>query len=239
MKYIFEYFITQSLNHFIIIILIAFLESFAIIGYFIPSFVFMSTLGVLIGSGEISIYCVFLYSILGCLIGDWFSYYIGWKIQYYLYKLYFIKKYIHIFNKIKKKSYNNSFKIIFIGKFFKITRPLTSITAGILQIPLKSFFLPNTLSCIFWPIIYLIPGIYTGSMLRNTKYNNENHIFFLLISIILFIWCRIWMFLKIQKNTNNFFILNYKIIKNLSYLFFLISIIETLIIIFHSILFFI
>ncbi|VDZ05340.1 DedA family integral membrane protein [Escherichia coli] len=53
------------------VVLVAFLESLALVGLILPGTVLMAGLGALIGSGELSFWHAWLAGIVGCLLGDW------------------------------------------------------------------------------------------------------------------------------------------------------------------------
>lgn len=41
----------------------------------------MAGLGALIGSGELSFWHAWLAGIIGCLMGDWISFWLGWRFK--------------------------------------------------------------------------------------------------------------------------------------------------------------
>lgn len=194
------YLMTQSLNHFLIIIFIlSLLESLIFIRLLLPGIFLMKTLGILIGCEEISFFISCLFSTLGLFIGKTISYYIGIKIRKYIKKNYFFKKYKNFF---KKKIINLNFIIILFGNIIGITRNFIPIISGILKIPFKKFYIPNIISCIILPPIYFLPGILIGKILNKKKiYNYENYInLTILFFLILFLS---YIFLK-NKNINKF-----------------------------------
>ena len=72
MQALLEHFITQSTVYSLIaVVLVAFLESLALVGLILPGTVLMAGLGALIGSGELSFWHAWLAGIVGCLLGDW------------------------------------------------------------------------------------------------------------------------------------------------------------------------
>ena len=74
MQALLEHFITQSTVYSLMaVVLVAFLESLALVGLILPGTVLMAGLGALIGSGELSFWHAWLAGIVGCLLGDWIS----------------------------------------------------------------------------------------------------------------------------------------------------------------------
>ena len=81
MQALLEHFITQSTVYSLMaVVLVAFLESLALVGLILPGTVLMAGLGALIGSGELSFWHAWLAGIVGCLLGDWISFWLGWPI---------------------------------------------------------------------------------------------------------------------------------------------------------------
>ncbi|HHN8191568.1 TPA: hypothetical protein ACRQ5K_000978 [Escherichia coli] len=69
MQALLEHFITQSTVYSLMaVVLVAFLESLALVGLILPGTVLMAGLGALIGSGELSFWHAWLAGIVGCLL---------------------------------------------------------------------------------------------------------------------------------------------------------------------------
>ena len=82
MQALLEHFITQSTVYSLMaVVLVAFLESLALVGLILPGTVLMAGLGALIGSGELSFWYAWLAGIIGCLMGDWISFWLGWRFK--------------------------------------------------------------------------------------------------------------------------------------------------------------
>lgn len=201
MKYWISYFIKHCASHpLILTFIITFLESLAIIGLTLPGLVLMTPIGTLIGHGKLSFYSAWIVSIIGCSLGDYLSYYIGWKFNKIIHKIQIFKKNINLFNRIKNTLNNYSMVTILFGKFFGPTRPLIPMMGGMLKIPIKKFFLPSLLGCIIWPVLYFTPGILTGFIINHPKYYTKK-IFSIWILIptlctIIIIMYFIWILIK-------------------------------------------
>lgn len=93
MQALLEHFITQSTVYSLMaVLLVAFLESLALVGLILPGTVLMAGLGALIGSGELSFWYAWLAGIIGCLLGDWISFWLGWRFKKPLHRWSFLKK---------------------------------------------------------------------------------------------------------------------------------------------------
>lgn len=68
MQALLEHFITQSTVYSLLaVMLVAFLESLALVGLILPGTVMMAGLGALIGGGEVNFWQAWLAGIVGCL----------------------------------------------------------------------------------------------------------------------------------------------------------------------------
>ncbi|WP_343153847.1 DedA family protein [Buchnera aphidicola (Mindarus keteleerifoliae)] len=210
----------QSLAYsFIIIVIISFLESLAIVGLFLPGIVFMSMIGTLIGNQTLNFYSAWIASTIGCLIGDWLSYFLGLKFKrcFHLFKN--IKKYKLILLKIKNTVQNHSLATILIGRFIGPTRALIPMVSGMLKLPFKKFIIPDIIGCLLWPPIYFFPGIITGIVIDSPKYNEkDNYLKWIILTTFLIISMGIWLlWLNRNKNPNEFLTLSLSI-KKINYI---------------------
>ncbi|QCI25899.1 DedA family protein [Buchnera aphidicola] len=203
MKACLSYFLTQFSSHpLILIMIVTFLESLALLGLILPGIVLMATLGTLIGSGKVSLYTAWSVSVLTCSIGDYLSYYIGWKCKNWIYKISIFQKNIIFFNKIKNILNKYSMMTILLGKLIGPTRPIIPMMAGMLSIPIKKFIFPSLISCIIWPILYFMPGIFTGAIIHHFNYTKNflsTKYLILITIIIVLILLIIWFIRKNNK----------------------------------------
>ncbi len=81
MQALLEHFITQSTVYSLMaVVLVAFLESLALVGL-ITRYGADGGAGTLIGSGELSFWHAWLAGIVGCLLGNWISFWLGWRLK--------------------------------------------------------------------------------------------------------------------------------------------------------------
>ena len=160
MQALLEHFITQSTVYSLIaVLLVAFLESLALVGLILPGTVMMAGLGALIGSGEVNFWQAWLAGIIGCLLGDWISFWLGWRFKKPLHRWSFLKKNKALLDKTEHALHQHSMFTILIGRFVGPTRPLVPMVAGMLDLPVAKFIPPNIIGCLLWPPLYFLPGI--------------------------------------------------------------------------------
>lgn len=134
MQALLEHFITQSTVYSLMaVVLVAFLESLALVGLILPGTVLMAGLGALIGSGELSFWHAWLAGIVGCLLGDWISFWLGWRFKKPLHRWSFLKKNKVLLDKTEHALHQHSMFTILVGRFVGPTRPLVPMVAGMLD----------------------------------------------------------------------------------------------------------
>lgn len=190
----FNQFISHSLGYALFAIaLIVFLESLALIGLLIPGTVMMTAIGALIGGGKIDFFAAWGACIVGCLLGDWSSYFIGRQFKQPLRNWSFIKRHGALFARTEHALNHHSMLTIILGRFIGPTRPLIPMAAGMLNLTAYKFFPPNVIACVTWPPVYLLPGILAGVAIEIPE-NANSHVFkWLLLGVFLLIWLAAWL----------------------------------------------
>ncbi|WP_130833980.1 DedA family protein [[Erwinia] mediterraneensis] len=188
-----QHLFTQSLEWALLAIaLVTFLESLALVGLVLPGTVLMASLGALVGSGQIGLYPAWAAGLAGCLLGDWISYGIGWKFQGPLHRWKYLQKHRRLLDKTEHALYEHSLFTILVGRFFGPTRPLIPLVAGMLELPVRKFLLPNIIGCVLWPPVYLMPGILAGAAIDVPQAAQSGGFKWLLLGVALVVWLGLW-----------------------------------------------
>ncbi len=189
-----QHLFSQSLEYALIAVaLVTFLESLAFVGLLLPGTVLMASLGALVGSGQIGLYPAWAAGFVGCLIGDWVSYGIGWKFQGPLHRWKYLKKYKGLLDKTEHALHQHSMFTILVGRFVGPTRPLIPLAAGMLELPVRKFLPPNLIGCILWPPAYLMPGILAGVAIDVPQAAQGGSFKWLLLLVALLLWVGGWL----------------------------------------------
>jgi len=194
MQALLEHFITQSVMYSLIAVaLVAFLESLALVGLILPGTLMMSALGALIGSGEVNFWQAWLAGIVGCLLGDWISFWLGWRFKKPLHRWSFMRKNKALLDKTEHALHKHSMITILIGRFIGPTRPVVPMVAGMLDLPVAKFFLPNIIGCLLWPPIYFLPGILAGAAIDIPADAQSGGFKWLLLAAAVLVWLAAWL----------------------------------------------
>ncbi|KAA9003298.1 DedA family protein [Affinibrenneria salicis] len=189
-----DHLVTQSLAYSLLaVMLVALLESMALVGLLLPGTVMMASLGTLVGSGQMGLYPAWGAGIVGCLLGDWISYFIGRVFRQPLHNWSFLRKHQTLMKRTEHALHQHHISTVLIGRFVGPTRPLIPMVAGMLELPPWKFALPNIIGCLLWPPIYLLPGILTGVAIDIPANAHSGAFKLLLLCSVLLIWLAGWL----------------------------------------------
>lgn len=189
-----EHFITQSTTYALIAVwLVAFLESLALVGLLMPGTVIMAALGALIGSGQLGLYQAWLVATTACLVADWISFWLGWRFKKPLHNWSFLQKQKAWLDKTEYALHRHSLFTVLVGRFIGPTRPLVPLVAGMLDLPVRKFIVPNVIGCIFWPPFYFLPGILAGAAIDIPSGSHSGSFIGLLVATALLVWLAGWL----------------------------------------------
>lgn len=174
-------------------------ESVAIIGTIVPGTIMMTALGTLAGAGVIPLWKTLFWAIMGAIVGDGISYWIGhyfknrlpllWPFRYYPNLLASGEKFFHRFGSMS----------VFIGRFVGPVRALVPLVAGMLGMKPLHFTLANVASAILWAPAYMLPGILLGAASLELPPDIAIHVILVLFLMTLFFLLCLWFIYKIFK----------------------------------------
>ena len=199
-----QHLVAQSVGIALIIVaVVAFFESLALVGLILPGTVMMATLGTLIGSGQVGLYEAWLAAGLGCFVGDWASYFIGRRFKGPLHNWKFLQRYQALLDKTGSALDRHSFATVIIGRFIGPTRPLVPMVAGMLSLPPYKFAPPNIVGCITWPPVYFLPGILAGVAIDIPAGHNSTVFKWLLLGSAALLWLTAWLLWRWFRSDKN------------------------------------
>lgn len=146
----------------LILFLLVFAESVAVLGLLVPGTALMFSFGVLIGAEQMGFWTACLVGAAAGLIGDSLSYLAGRKFRPQLENWNWLSRQQKELDKISAALENNVWLAIVAGRFIGPSRPLLPLLAGMLQLAPSRYFPAATLACVLWPIAYFLPGILAG-----------------------------------------------------------------------------
>lgn len=156
--------------------LLAFGESLAIIGLFIPATALMIAAGGLLGSGVLNPVPVLLCAIIGAILGDSISYYVGRRIGPSIYRRWPLNRHRSSVARARLFFRRYGFAAIFVGRFLGPIRSTIPLVAGVMEMDRRRFQLANITSAILWVPVMFAPGYFAARSLGSIDKITEVHI---------------------------------------------------------------
>jgi membrane protein DedA with SNARE-associated domain/membrane-associated phospholipid phosphatase len=176
----------------VVVFLVAFSESLALVGMIVPGVVMMFAAGALIGAGAVEFAGVYWWAVAGAILGDGLSFWIGRRYQQQLGGMWpfaahpqMLEKGVAFFQRWGGKS-------VALGRFFGPVRAVIPLVAGIMEMPLQRFLIANILSALAWAVAYLLPGIVIGVSLELASEVALNLVV-LGITVTAGLWLLLWL----------------------------------------------
>src|SRR3979409_2025543 len=141
-----------------IVLVLAFGAALAVISLLIPSGGALVSIGALIGAADISFWPVWIAGGIGAALGDWLSYWFGFKYKEHVAQMWPLSRYPDLLPRGEAFVKNWGVPSIFIGRFFGPLRASVPLAAGIFQVPYWRFQIANFVSALIWAAALLLFG---------------------------------------------------------------------------------
>ena len=141
-----------------IVFVLAFAESLAFLSLLVPAWGALVAIGALIGVSGISFWPVWLAGGLGAALGDWVSYWFGFKYKEHVAEMWPLSRYPELLPRGEAFVKDWGVPSIFIGRFFGPLRASVPLAAGIFEMPYLRFQIANFSSALVWSAVLLLFG---------------------------------------------------------------------------------
>lgn len=149
-----------------IVFLASFLESVAVIGTVVPACTALLIAGMLIGVGSLNLWVTNGLAILGAVLGDAMSYWLGHHYHEQIRQKWPFSKYPQIIQHGEVFFDRHGGKSVVIGRFFAPVRAVVPLVAGMLNMPAPRFYFMNILSAFGWAPMHILPGVAFGASIH-------------------------------------------------------------------------
>ncbi len=157
-----DYFSANPQWAIVIVFLIAFGEALLIIGLFVPSTAVLVGAGMLIGTGNLAFWPVFLATAIGCIAGDQVSYWAGRMFGDRLKTMWPMSRYPALVTRGEDFVRQHGGKSIAVGRFIPGVKAVVPGIVGMLGMSQPFFIFVNFTSGIVWAAAHVLPGILLG-----------------------------------------------------------------------------
>ena len=187
----------------VIVFLMAFAESLAVVGMVVPGVAVMFAVGALIGAGALDFQAMVLWAVLGAVAGDGLSFWLGRHYQNQLTRLWPFNRHPAMLEKGMAFFQRYGGKSVAIGRFFGPVRAVIPLVAGMMNMSTGAFLLANIASALVWAPAYLLPGMAFGASMELAS-EVALRLVILLVLLLASLWFLAWLshrlFLLIQPH---------------------------------------
>jgi membrane protein DedA with SNARE-associated domain len=164
--------------------LVVFFESLAVIGAFVPATGLLVAAGGLIAAGVLDPVSVIGGCVIGAVIGDAISYWAGRRLGVRFLQRPMFKPHRRRIAWTRLYCRRYGVMSIFVGRFFGPLRAFVPMTLGMLRMRQRSFQFGNVASGVIWVLAMLAPGYLAAQGLAKLELLSEAHGSTLLIGAI-------------------------------------------------------
>lgn len=147
-----------------VVFALAFGESLAFISLLVPAWAALVGIGVLISSGKLNFWPIWVAGSVGAALGDWLSFWIGVKLGPPVATLWPLSRHPDLLPKGEAFVKRWGAMAIFIGRFFGPLRASVPLVAGIFRMPWWQFQTANFTSAFVWAAVLLTLGDVVGKL---------------------------------------------------------------------------
>jgi len=153
----------------VVVGLVAFAESVALLGILVPGVVIMFGIGALIAAGAIDFWVACGWAVGGAIAGDGLSYWLGRHYHEQLQQLWPFSRHPRLLHGGVEFFHRYGGIGVVIGRFFGPVRATIPLVAGMLEMRPSLFLLANVSSALLWAPAYLLPGMALGASLERAS----------------------------------------------------------------------
>jgi undecaprenyl-diphosphatase len=171
-------------------------EAVFILGLLVPSLPILLLTGGLIAAGQLPFWPIYLAAVVGAVIGDAVSYWIGHAFKDRIKSVWPFKNYLHLIEQGEVFFQRHGIAAIFIGRFITGVKAVIPGIAGMLGMNWARFTFINILSSFVWAAAHLLPGMLLGAWLESMGISLElviliGAIVFIALALLIHYWKRI------------------------------------------------
>jgi membrane protein DedA with SNARE-associated domain len=152
-----------------IVFALCFAESLAFVSLLIPAWAALVGIGTLIGMSGLNFWSIWIAGSIGAALGDWLSYWIGFKLEKRVYHMWPLSRHPDLIPKGEEFVKKWGALAIFIGRFSGPLRASVPIVAGIFAMPWWRFQIANFTSAFVWAWMLLTIGDVTALAIKWIK----------------------------------------------------------------------
>lgn len=141
------------------VFVVAFSESLALVGLFMPGAALMFGIGALVGTGAMALWPTLAWAAAGAIAGDGISFWLGRHFHGRLRGFWPFRSHPELIDNASAFFQRHGGKSVALGRFVGPIRPVIPAVAGMMDMPASRFFAVNVISGLLWAPVYVLPGM--------------------------------------------------------------------------------
>jgi undecaprenyl-diphosphatase len=183
---------------FVIVFLVSFVESLALVGILLPGIVILFGIGALIGLGVLEMVPIWIAASLGAILGDSASYALGHRFRDHLPEVWPFSRYPGLMERGTRFFHAHGAKSVVAGRFIGPLRPIIPAVSGMLGMTPSRFLAVDIAACIAWAPAFLLPGMLFGASLEiASEYTGRLAV--MLVIVLAVLWMTWWLIRAIYE----------------------------------------
>lgn len=142
---------------------VSFAESLAFVSLIVPGSVILAAAGVLVGSGQLTLWPLLLGALPGAVLGHAISYWLGRHYGGRIRQVWPFSRRPGLLMRGLAFADRHGGKSVFLGRFFRPVRAVVPLAAEMLALPAARFWAANVGSALLWASIVLALGALAGA----------------------------------------------------------------------------
>ncbi|MEO8757828.1 MAG: DedA family protein [Devosia sp.] len=180
----------------VFIFLVCIGEAVFIVGLLVPSLPILLLTGGLIAAGKLPFWPIYFAAVLGAVIGDAISYWIGHYFKDHIKSVWPFKNYLPLIARGETYFHEHGILAIFVGRFITGVKAVIPGVAGMLGMPWGRFSFINIVSSFVWAAVHILPGVLLGAWLESMGLSLEmvivvGSLVFVVLVVLIHYWKRI------------------------------------------------
>ncbi|MGE0629317.1 MAG: VTT domain-containing protein [Hyphomicrobiaceae bacterium] len=172
------------------VLLLALSESIPVVGVLVPGSAIILAIGALVPSGAVELWPLLAAAIVGAVIGDGLSFWLGHHYQRAILNLWPLSRYPGLVARSEAFFARHGDKSVFLARFIPGVRAFVPLLAGVLRMRPLRFYAANLLSALVWAPAHILPGVLVGASFSLFG-EAAKPLAVLLILIIVLVWATI------------------------------------------------